>query len=733
MHRERLQLALERLPPEQWKRFEEFASEFLAILDPNHRTVASPSGDGGRDAQLFSPDGQVKIVFQYSVTKKWESKIRETAKRISETFPKTRILRYVTNQSILSAADTLKTEILDNHDLVLDIYDRHWFLERLNVDEGLEAAAESLAKLIVDPYLAGKEVLKHSAPTLSTTEYQAALTFLQLQREDDIREKGLTRLSFEALVRAVLRNSHSEARVSRTVIHDHIRKMLPSHDRVRVSELVDSALGRLTKRSIRHWTKDDEFCLTATEAERVRERLAEIEVANTTLDSEILSTLQGYDCGPVETELLCELTRAAINRYLFDRGEAFVDAITNNKLETLGPDELQHSIEYVTNSELTDCTPKDKQHAGKVILMSMIDLFTEPSKEVQSHLRSKADAYTLLAFLGQTPDAQAAVSKMFSHGSIWLDTTIVLPIFAEQLMANGYGRFTQMLKIASSAGLNLRITSGVIEEVERHMNRCLAYVHTGHAEWVGRIPFLIDAYMRSGRDPMSFASWIEYFRGHERPEDDLAEYLAEFFSIAREDLEEDEKKAADHVRFAVQETWHELHTKRRNTHLSDLDEITVQRLVKHDVENYLGVAERRRNEDASPFGYSAWWLTLDRVAFEVDKRIMKTLKNDAPSTPVMSADFLVNYLSIGPIRSQITKSTESILPVVLDVGMLNELPPDLLDEAERIRREASDLPEHVVRRRVRDYLDAAKRQRGRIVDEGVQPVLDDISRDANSD
>ena len=733
MRRERLQLALERLPPEQWKRFEEFASEFLSSLHPNLRTVASLSGDRGRDAQLFSPDGQVKVVFQYSVTKKWESKIRSTAIKLSKTFHETKKLVYVTNQSVLSAADTLKTEIFDEHDLVLDIYDRDWFLERFSGDEHREAAAESLAELFVDPYLASKGVLEHSAPTLSTTEYQAALTFLQLQREDDIREKGLTRLSFEALVRAVLRSSHSGSRVPRTVIHNQIRKILPNHDPVRVGELVDSALGRLTKRSIRHWTKDDEFCLTSVEIERVRERLAEIEVANSTLDIEILSTLEGFDCGVVETERLCVLTRAAINRYLFERGEAFVDAITNNKLDTLGPKELQQSIDYITNSELTDCLPKDKQHASKVIFMSMIELFTEPSKEVQSHLRSKADAYTLLAFLGQTPDAQAAVSKMFSHGSIWLDTTIVLPIFAEQLMANGYGRFTQMLKIASSAGLNLRITSGVIEEVERHMNRCLTYVHTGHAEWVGRIPFLIDAYMRSGRDPMSFASWIEYFRGHERPEDDLADYLAEFFSITREDLEEDEKRAADHVRFAVQETWHELHSKRRNTHLSDLDEITVQRLVKHDVENYLGVAERRRNEDTSPLGYSAWWLTLDRVAFEVDKRITKTLKNDAPSTPIMSADFLVNYLSIGPIRSQITKSAESILPVVLDVGMLNELPPDLLDEAERIRREASDLPEHIVRRRVRDYLDAAKRQRGRIVNEGVQPVLDEISRDANSD
>ena len=733
MHKERLQLALERLPPHQWKRFEEFASGFLSSQYLNLRTVASSSGDKGRDAELFSPDGQVKVVLQYSVTEKWASKIRSTAKTLSKTLPETRVLIYVTNQSVLSGADKLKRELLEDYSLALDIHDIHWFLDRLNGDEHREAAAENLAKLVVDPFLTSKGVLEHSAPTLSTTEYQAALTFLQLQWQDDIHAKGLTRLSFDALVRAVLRTSHSESRVSRTVIHDRIHKMLPNHDLTRVSNLVDSALGRLTKRYIRHWTKNDEFCLTSTEAERVRERLAEIEVANTALDSEIISTLQYYGCGSVETELLCTLTRAAINHYLVQRGEAFAGAITNNILDSLGIEELQHSIEYIINSKLTGYSSQHKIEVSHAIHMCIRELFTDPSMEVQNHLRSKADAYTLLAFLGRTPDVQSAVSKMFSHGSIWLDTTIVLPLFAEQLMTNGYRRFTQMLKVASSAGLNLRITSGVIEEVERHMNRCMTYVHIEHSEWVGRVPFLIDAYIRSGRELASFASWLEHFKGRERPEDDIADYLAEFFGITRENLEEDEKRAAVHIRTAIQETWHEIHSKRRNTSHADFDQIAVQRLVRHDVENYLGVVERRRNEDVSPLGYSAWWLTLDRDAFEVDKTILKILKNDAPSTPVMSADFLVNYLSIGPIRSQIIKSAESILPVVLDVGMLNEFPSDLLAEAERIRRDASDLPEHVVRRRVRDYLDAAKRRPGRIVGEGVQTVLDAISLEAASD
>ena len=726
MQRERLQLALERLRPEQWKLFEEFASAFLSAQYPNLRTVASQSGDQGRDAELFSYDGRVQTILQYSVSQDWKSKIRKTANRISETRPETRILIYVTNQSILSSADPIKNELLEKYGLILDIHDAAWFLDRFKEDERRESISEDLATKIVDPYLSGRGVLQHSAPALTTTEYQAALTFLQLQWEDDTREKGLTKLSFQALVRAVLRHTNSDSRMSRDKIHNQIIALFPSHDSERVRNFVDSALHKLTKRYIRHWAKMDEFCLTYEESIRVRERLAAIEISNSTIDSEIQSILKLYGRKPEEVEQLGHLVRSAMDHYLFGRGEAFANAVTNDRLDKFGIEGFRNSVECVINSGLMGRDSQYKKETIEIMLSVIADLFMEPSTEVQHHLRSKADAYTLLAFLGQTPDVQSAVSNMFSHGIIWLDTTIVLPLIAEVLIPDEKQRFTRMLKVASSSGPELRITPGVIEEIERHINRCMTYARMHHSQWSGGIPFLMDAYMRSGRDPDSFASWIEQFEGTERPEDDLAEYLEIFFNIKCESLEEEVDNARSEIRVAVQEAWHKAHAKRRDVSNGGLDENTIHRLVRHDVENYLGVVERRRRDGVFSFGYSDWWLTLDRSASQVDQDIRERLESDAPSTPVMSADFLVNYLSIGPVRSRITKDVESTLPIALDVGSFAELPADLLSEAERIRKEAGDLPEYIIRRRVRDCLDKAKRRPGRIVEEGVQAVLDTI-------
>ena len=733
MTRERLQLALTMLQPHQWKLFEDFASSFLSTIYPTLRTVASPSGDYGRDAELFSADGKIRTVFQYSISENWIEKIRNTAKRLSDTLPETRILIYVTNKSILSKADSLKIDILDNHNFVLDIHDLSWFLDRLDGDEHRLYISEDLASRIVDPYLSSNKVMEHSAPTLSTVEYQAALTFLQLQWEDDTREKGLTRLSFEALVVTILRDTYNDLRLSREVIHNCIIDMFPDHDKERIGSLVDSALHRLTKRRIRHWPGTDEFCLASSEFDRIRERLIEIEVANSALDVEIQSTVQLWCEESSDVTHLSKITRMALDDYLLKRGEVFASSITNDTLKNMGIDDLQHVVEKIVDNEAKKGVAHKKEECGKVVLSSIVDLLSDPSSVVKKHLRSKADAYTLLAFLGQTPDVQSAVSKMFAHGTIWLDTTIVLPIFAEQLVTEERRRFTKMLQVAALAGLELRITPGVIEEIERHMNRCLIYVHTSAHEWDGRVPFLMDGYMRSGRSALSFASWIENFRGAERPEEDLADYLNEFFDIKRESLEEEELEARSDVREAVQEAWHAVHAKRRDKGGRVVDDHAVYRLVRHDVENYVGVIERREREGSSQLGYSSWWITLDRSVRQVERDIKERLGDDTPKSPVMSADFLVNYLSVGPIRGKITKENESTLPIALDIEILEDLTKELLIEADKIRKESGELPEHVVRRRVRDHLDAAKRRRGQVMGDGIQTVLDAIDADAAED
>lgn len=727
MSDKRLELALERLSFADWPRFERFASEFLASEMPDLRTVAAPSGDGGRDAELFSPTGDPTQVLQYSVTEEWERKINETAARITETIPTAQILVYVTNQVIGAKGDEIKKKLRQTNHLHLDIRDRSYFLERHHRDMAAASAAENLARDIVDPYLAAQGVLERRTPVLETHEARAAHVYLSLQLRDESQQKGLTKLSFEALVRSVLTRTDSEHRLARDEIKLRVRQLLPHDAPERVDLLVDSALDRLTKRAIRHWVKPDEFCLMHEERERVSEYLAEQELSETALLEEIRAIVRGLapasgdappDVGDATTRL-----RRVLERCLYERADSFASSVLAGDTTRFATDHL-HRI--VLDDLKVNAAAKGRADSNPVWIECLVrEILAGPGEATRLYLRDLADAYTLLAFLRQTPDVQGAVNKMFSHGEIWLDTSAILPLLAEELIEDRRGQFQQMIELASRAGLAFFVTDGVVEELDRHINRALVCCRTPSSSWHGRLPFLFEAFLQAGRPPGEFAAWTECFRGPKRPVDDIFEFLRERFGIDRRNLEEIALKGDEDLRRAVQEIWHRIHSRRRER-TGDFDPITVQQLSRHDTENYVGVITLRQQEKPSPFGYSAWWLTLDHSAFGIGEDVARDFGIAPPDSPVLSLDFLSQYLALGPIRPNVSKDALRNLPVLLEPRLVRFLTPELLVEASRIREEMKDLPERVTRRRVRDHLDEARRRMGPMAGKGIEAFFDEL-------
>ena len=727
MQRERLELALDLLRPAQWERFEQFASEFLTSDFPDLKTVASPSGDGGRDAQLYSPNSDPSVVFQYSVAEDWADKIKKTVKRLSESLPSTRMLVYITNQVIGAQADQLVRELRQNNQKFLEIKDRSWFLDRYRGDVHRESVAEALAQDVVDPYLSTNGVIDNKATALTSIELRAALLFLILQWEDDTREKGLTRLAFEALVRSVLRNTNSDKRISRAAIYQAIQSMFNSSDRDVVVRHIDASLSKLTKKYIRHWEKEDEFCLTHEETQRVNARLERYEVTDRGLQSEItliVKNAMGAFSG-VPLEHVSEIgarVRRVVEQYLYDRAELFASSMKYGRMNQLRSEQLRDAAIQDVGTHAPP--PTLMPNIVDIVVECSRALLVNPSGSVQEYLKSLSDSYTLLAFLRQTPDVQSAIKKIFSTGEIWLDTSAVLPLFAESLVSKSEWRFTHTLMAASDVGLKLRISTGVIEELERHMNRAYVCSVTPCNQWNGYVPFLYSYYIQTGAPGSQFNTWLENFRGHVRPEDDIAEYLHEKFHIERGDIAADAKSVDPLLRNAVFEVWHDIHVKRREASGAEFNSMLTHRLANHDTDNYVGVLARRKEEKPSPFGYSSWWLTMDRMAFGFEEKLKQKSGATVPSSPVMSIDFLINYLALGPVRGRIPKQTEAAVPAVLDSSLVAYLTPELLQIAESVREESKDLPENVIRRRVRDALDAARRRVGPVATLGLNVLLE---------
>lgn len=119
-------------------------------------------------------------------------------------------------------------------------------------------------------------------------------------------------------------------------------------------------------------------------------------------------------------------------------------------------------------------------------------------------------------------------------------------------------------------------------------------------------------------------------------------------------------------------------------------------------------------------------MRADRLAFAISDMVRQDSGLVPPDSPVLSLDFLAQYLTLGPIRSRVSKASLRELPVVLEARLVRFLTPDLLREASHIREEMKNAPEHVIRRQIRDRLDEARRRQGPMTKRCLDEFSDEI-------
>lgn len=715
MKRERFDMALERLEATHWSAFEHLAATFFATEYPNLRTLACSSGDKGRDGVLFTPDDQPATVLQYSVTRSWEAKIADTVAVLLKNKVDTRTLIYATNQIIGPAADALSIKLRKDHGIALDVRDRSYFLDRLNTSPQVTLAAEELARLLVDPVLEQKGLIPKTTVPLRRDEAEAAVMYLALQLRDDASEKGLTKLAFDALVKSALRGTSPQSRLPKESIVERIKLTVPDHSE-EVETYAGVALLRLVERGIvKYSTSDKTYSLSRDERVRAENRAAEYAVMEVALDREIakvLSRLRSFaDILPADPPAKeVDMVRRILSTALMAQGESFVTSVQEGRLTTFTLSEMRTlaAREVGVQADATRISPE-----ASAIILTVESLLVDPGEFVRTYLRGLANSHTLLSFVKATPNVQAAIVKMFSEGELWLDTSLCLPLFAELLLEPDERWFNFLLSAGREAGLKLYVTPGVVEEVERHMNRARS-CSTTHSDWHGPFPFLYTTYLWSGRPLGEFSKWLSTFRGEVRPKDDVTDALREEFGIEVLSLEEDLQTATVEERAAVHEVWCEIHEKRRGRG----NDLTL-RMASHDLENYLGVLRRRKKATDSTFGYTTWWLTLDRAAYRLNERIADRLGINSLDSPALSPDFLINYLALGPVRRHLDRGTEHSLPLMLDLSITDDTPPEFVEIARAAIDGFSELPDRVARQRVRDALDKARVRQGLIGSGGI--------------
>ena len=672
---------------------------------PDLRTTASASGDKGRDGEVFVIDGEAQTAFQYSVAVDWRAKIADTVKKVRANLPAVRRLIMCSSQEIGAQGDDIKAAAW-KEGLQVDIRDRNWFVERSATSVERATASEELSNQLADPLLHERGLVEVVATPLSREQNRVAMLQLAMNSTDRATERGLTKTSFESLVTAALVDTTADDSRSLADVQQTVRGFLPGAAAHQVDALTQSALTRLTvKRGpVKHRTDSDTYHMSFDDAQLWRASAAEYLLDQEEVEADLVAGAYGlnpkldadFDALKAEASQL----RRALEILLMNRGESFVHSVQGGEDIGASIDEL---AEVIGGLDL------------KLVLLpteaarAISNVLEAPSDRTRNHLVRVLDAYTLFAFLQQTPDVQKTLARVFSGGEIWLDTSAILPLLGETLIADPSKRsLTNLLVATRESGIRLFVTSGVLEEVVSHLDNSLLYVRMAR-EWRGRIPFIYTAYMMSGRAESMLRDWISNFRGDEDPVLDVDEYLRHHFGIRRKDLLELSEKAPTDLRGAVHELWAERHRQRRER--KGQESPNTYRLISHDVENVVGVIQHRRRTSDSPLGYNAWWLTLDSTAFSLGRWLKDNLGKDAPASPVLSPDYLSQILRLGPLRRQSTHGDSTLLPMSLSMRLFENVPPELIAIAKETREQYADFDELRIRREVRDALNRARRSR----------------------
>jgi hypothetical protein len=705
-----LELCLRLLPGSEWERFEHFCSQFLVSDYPELRTTANPAGDGGRDAFLYLVGAQSNVAFQYSLQLDWREKVRRTAKRLKVTFPNVSVLVFMSNQLIGAAGDDLRRE-LSQSGIYLDIRDRSWFLERFDTNATRSRAAQELIDASITPALDAESITATSS-ALTRSESKTLLLFLELQRSDEVAEKGLTRSCFEALVRAALRDTSSHNRISKEEIYNRVSSFLPEHDPIVLRPHVDAVLNRLAKSVIKHRRSSEDYHIAYEESVRLAERAAFVESLRLDFEADVRDVVS---CDPriesSERDSVTVYIAKLVETYLHLRGEQFAAAVTTGA-------SLLDS-EAMLDSVITRLDPPILANGanGSVVCADAFrNLLRTPSERTLAYLKLLSDCYTLFSFLAETPNVQKVVKRIFDRGDIWLDTSILLPAFAEfaQTSDDSVSRpFGNLLRTIRDSGTRLHVTTGVIEEVERHINLCRTYSRADR--WVGEVPYVVGRYLISGGTRAMFVGFSESFcEDNTRAGDDIAIFIKEEFGIAVTEAQSD-PRIPESVKLEISSFWQEIHSSRR------LDNMTSMLLARHDAENYINVLSRRLGEDhTSWLGYKSWWLTLDSYARRLfDNNASDESRKVILHQPILSMDFLAQHLTFGSLRGR-ARAMEVNPLQIYGQAIKETLPREVIERADELRGQFEGVTERLKIRRIRNELDRQRATYGVVHRSGIE-------------
>ncbi|MHB0929441.1 MAG: hypothetical protein ACYC3W_11185 [Candidatus Nanopelagicales bacterium] len=655
--------------------FEEFAQVFLSQVIGYEFLPHGGIKDRGIDGleTVLMKKGREKDIYQASIQKDYISKIDDTVKKIGKI--KYDRLFYVTNQEIRDK-EALQEKYYEEKNVNLTIYDKKWFVININHSDGTINAFH----IYIKSHLIGYGLPGSSFKLLNVEKDPRLFVFLRQQVDNDGTNSDILRELIRSLILYSLENTDPDK--NRVCTKEEIiifinEKYMQNPDSY--AQILDELLETMIKkpREIQFHGKLSGYCLPYETREKIKLRNTEdVSIYNEFKDSLHRRVLLKGGTKSRQDQLE-SIINQVFHKVFYTQGLEFADFVLNASNHAAFEKDLPEIISGLVFDHRIN--PKEVSSIVEDCQIIIREIVYRGNTGEKIYISKLAKTYLMMFLLRLDPKVSGFFSSLAGKMNVYVCTSILIPAMSEYFLEKYNQRHANLLKGATKCGVKLYVNEIIIDELATHIKSSYYNYISNYKDnedifvedemqlmYIDEI--LVRAYFYAKKDKKinDFVSFIDTYVSPDfsHIREDLISWLKDEYGIQYMDTKSLDLKI-DNDEF--QKLFEEL-----KLHKSHPEK------ARNDAQMIMIIYELRKkqNENASSgiFGYQTWWLSKDT---STQRAAMKVFSEKYQVSCYIRPDFLFNYISFLPSKSEVDDLYKSVFPTLLGVNISNHLPKEL--------------------------------------------------------
>lgn len=673
--------------------FEKFASEFLSQIIGYEFIPVGGFKDRGIDGleHIFSPKEHKLYIYQSSIQKNYNSKIKNTIDKLINNDINFERLCFITNQDFKDK-DKIIEEVYNQYKIQLQIFDSKWFSNHVNNSEGTKNVFGKFLRDYFHEYnLPGKVYI--------VNDYiKDPRLYVFLNQQWDLKRGNLDLHSIlaDTLILYCLEGTDPDEGLFKTKdeLRDKITVELNSFNFKVLYPIIEKRLNIISKKPGKqiNYHPGKGYCLPY----ETRKKIIEKNLQDTYLvDQFKIQTEKDFNIFLKDLNLKIingfSLIEKTLNQIFYQQGLDFSNFIINRGNKDIIEKNLFETIDKVVEDSNEE--PKNKELVKDVIIRTIRKIVYSGTYEQNQFLMKLSNTYMMMFMLQCDPKVCEYFKTTAAKLHVYVCTSIIIPALSEYFLSEVNRRHWNLLIGAKEAGVTLIINETILSELAAHFMYIKKVYHEQYElneevyasgeeqiQYINEIMIRAYYYSKLKGKVKNFQDFISTFVDPylRNINSELLEWLKTQFNIKfigdkslgieidNEDFEKiyeelkelksDDTKAANKVKIML----------------------TIQKI------------REKNNETDEPgiFGYKTWWLSKD---INTQKAVNRIFKNKYINSCYMRPDFLYNYISLAPNPSQIKEVYSKLFPTLLGVNISYHLKKDVTDIVNRLIMEHKDI------------------------------------------